>query len=127
MPVRRRDLLCGETINNARGDRGELWLRAASADDEGFCDRGEPSNIKDDDVGRLLIFSQKGNLPRKIVRLNAALLLNHQLSLPECSRCWINWDVIALNRSLQDEFWSIKVEAALLDVVGYGARDQIAK
>jgi hypothetical protein len=56
MPVRRRDLLCGETVNDARGDRGELWLRAASADDEGFCDRGEPSNIKDDDVGRLLIF-----------------------------------------------------------------------
>jgi hypothetical protein len=55
------------------------------------------------------------------------LLLNHQLSLPEWSCCWINWDVIRLNRSLQDEFWSIKVEAALLDVVGNGARNEVAE
>ena len=56
MPVRRRDLLCGETVNDVRGDRGELRFRAASADDESLCDRGEPSNVKDDDVGCLLIF-----------------------------------------------------------------------
>jgi len=121
------DLFGRKAIYDARRDRGELWLRATGADHKGFGNSGEPSNIKDDDVGRLLIFSQKGNLPRKIVRLNAALLLNHQLSLPECSRCRINWNVIALNRSLQDELWSIKVEAALLDVVGNGTRNQVAE
>jgi hypothetical protein len=127
MSVRRRDLLCGETIHDARDDCGELRLRATSANHEGFGNRGDPGNVKNDDVRRLLIFGEEGNLPRKIVGLNAALFLNHQLSLPESSRCWINRDVIRLNRSLEDEFWSIKVETALLDVVGYGARNEVAK
>ena len=83
MPMRRRDLLCGETVHDARDDCGELRLRATSANHEGFGHRSDPSYVKNDDVRRLLIFGEEGNLPRKIVGLNAALFLNHQLSLPE--------------------------------------------
>ena len=74
MAVRRSDAIFRHPTDNALGDRRKLWLRATRADHERLSHGGETAYVKDENIGGLLLFREKGDLSCKVVWLNGSLL-----------------------------------------------------